>query len=102
MPSRLKRNKQSLVSFSKRAYLSSRAALGRFVSHTRAIRKACKIFAVHIGSASYWKQKYEDHTFHSDSHGGLRFTKFTEGEFQAINEILWNQCQRKPTTRLGE
>jgi len=56
----------------------------------------------HIGSASYWKQKYEDHTFHSDSHGGLRFTKFTEGEFQAINEILWNQCQRKPTTRLGE
>jgi len=51
---------------------------------------------------NYWRKKTENPLFHSKSHGGARNFRFTQEELIQIWEILWNHCQKNPTSRLHE
>jgi hypothetical protein len=60
------------------------------------------VFWVSTGTALYWCKKYENPEFHPNTHGGSRRAAFSNQEFLEINEILWEHCQMKPTSRLVE
>jgi len=96
------RDQSKSASFVQKAYRRARSALGRFVINSGNIRAASRIFNVHPKSVAYWQEKTKNPSFHPLSHGGLRRMAFTPSEYEEINNILWNLCQRKPTARLGE
>jgi hypothetical protein len=90
------------ASFGKICYKKSRFALGRYGHYYRNFGVSSRLFMVAKGTACYWCQKYEDPKFHSNVHGGSRRAAFSEMEFLEINQILWEQCHQKPTSRLLE
>ena len=50
----------------------------------------------------YWTRKSIDSTFHPDTWGGLRGTKFSKEETMVIWLILWSTCMARPTSRIAE
>ena len=55
-----------------------------------------------IQKPHYWRKKTESPSLHCKSHGDARNFCFTQEELIQIWEILWNHCQKNPTSCLHE
>ncbi len=102
MPARGQVKHRIYTSFVQKAYWKARLALGRYATNSGNIQAASCIFSVDPKSVAYWKQKVNDPSFHSLPHGGLQQMAFLPLQYEEINNILWDLCQRKPTLHLGE
>lgn len=52
--------------------------------------------------AAYWSKKVTIPTFHSASHGGRRWAKYSLEDEIRIRAILWDLCKKRPTHRIRE
>ena len=102
MPARGQLKHRIYTPFVQKAYWRARLALGRFAINSGNVRATSRIFGVHRRSVAYWRSKVSDPSFHPLPHGGLRRMAFLPSQYEEINNILWDLCQRKPTSRLGE
>jgi hypothetical protein len=73
-----------------------RELAGRY--HT--VSKAVKNLKVSHDFYSYWRRKYLDPTFHSNSHGGKRWNKFSKEEVSLIRFLIWKKVRENPSLRL--
>ena len=59
--------------------------------------ESVSIFGFSKGFHNYWKSKLLDPTFHSNAHGGKRYTKFGPYD-NIVHSLVWACLKRDPTT----
>ena len=78
-----------------------REALGKYCEE-EGIKKASKAFGVSYQLALYWHGKYSNKEFHSDSHGGARYSKFSDEERFLLESKLWECVKSHPCWSISE
>jgi len=75
--------------------------LGR-KAYISSLTEAADTFGVSRFVAKYWKTKVADPLFHPGSHGGKRYSKFSDGVELFIHAHMWLLCKCRPFLRLAE
>lgn len=92
--------KQLLIKYQKECSHLRQVAADYAIKH--GISQATSVFQKEKHWIKYWKTKREDPLFHSGTHGGKRYEKFTAPQKLHIYSLLWKAIQKQPARTLKE
>lgn len=63
---------------------------------TRIVKPAAGAFSVQPHTARYWRNKFQNENFHSNTHRRVRQEKFSNENFNNYATHLWNIAKENP------
>src|SRR4051794_2740517 len=64
------------------------------------VKSSAERHYMNVEFVKYWVRKFNDPTYHPDSHGGRRYASFSEAEQEYIEVLLWLEATRDPIQTL--